>query len=157
MNFKSVTPGEFESFLASYPRKLERNVNGIGEPPAIEYHDFSRAPYAPDSLVASYIAGDGGPSRHSVLIDIDAPIFVEDRSDRAPLADMHGKPVKAGDRIRAHWGMTVSASGTEDCWREDTVVIRDEGTPYERWSFEACYNNLRGFEFEVIAPTGKSV
>lgn len=36
---KQVTKQEFDEFIASYPRHLERDVYGICEPPAVSYND----------------------------------------------------------------------------------------------------------------------
>ena len=38
--FKDVTKQEFDEFIASYPRHLERDVCGICEPPAVSYNDW---------------------------------------------------------------------------------------------------------------------
>ena len=38
--FKDVTKQEFDEFIASYPRRLERDVCGICEPPAVSYNDW---------------------------------------------------------------------------------------------------------------------
>lgn len=38
--FKDVTKQEFDEFIASYPRHLERDVCGICNPPAISYNDW---------------------------------------------------------------------------------------------------------------------
>lgn len=37
--FKDVTKQEFDEFIASYPRHLERDVCGICDPPAVSYND----------------------------------------------------------------------------------------------------------------------
>jgi hypothetical protein len=55
---KEVTKEEFDAFLASYPRPLERNVTTICEPPNINYNDWTVAPAWPESVVASYSVGD---------------------------------------------------------------------------------------------------
>lgn len=38
--FKDVTKQEFDEFIASYPRHLERDVCGIYEPPIVSYNDL---------------------------------------------------------------------------------------------------------------------
>lgn len=38
--FKDVTKQEFDEFIASYPRHLERDVCGIYEPPVVSYNDW---------------------------------------------------------------------------------------------------------------------
>ena len=35
-----VSQADFESFIAAYPRALERNVSGMFEPPILCYHDW---------------------------------------------------------------------------------------------------------------------
>ena len=40
---KNVTKEEFMEFIKNYPRKLERDVRGISDPPAVRYHDFELA------------------------------------------------------------------------------------------------------------------
>lgn len=37
---KQVTKQEFDEFIASYPRHLERDVCGICDPPAVSYNDW---------------------------------------------------------------------------------------------------------------------
>lgn len=49
---KRVNKEEFEQFIASYPRPLEKDVCGISEPPLISYNDFKLGIW-PDSIVAS--------------------------------------------------------------------------------------------------------
>lgn len=49
---KQVSKDEFERYLANYPRKLERDVCGIGDPPSISYNDFELANRWPYSVVA---------------------------------------------------------------------------------------------------------
>ena len=38
--YKQVTKQEFDEFIASYPRHLERDVCGICDPPAVSYNDW---------------------------------------------------------------------------------------------------------------------
>lgn len=40
---KRVSKQEFIEFLENYPRKLERDVYGVCDPPAISYNDFELA------------------------------------------------------------------------------------------------------------------
>ncbi len=149
--FKKVSKTEFDAFIVAYPRKLERNVNAIFEPPNINYNDFERAPYWPDSVVASYQAftsyEDDTPCNYQILADLNTPPDIPDRSDKTPLFDRNGVQIKEGDRIRAHWGYSSFAG---EMWREHTVLIRNKGTKYETWSFDDCHNHLRGFDFERI-------
>lgn len=49
---KNVTKEEFEEFIKNYPRKLERDVCGISDPPNITYNDFELANRWPYSVVA---------------------------------------------------------------------------------------------------------
>ena len=37
---KRVSKSEFVEFLKNYPRKLDRDVCGICDPPSITYNDF---------------------------------------------------------------------------------------------------------------------
>jgi hypothetical protein len=50
---KPVTRGEFEQFVVSYPRQLERDVARFCEPPVVTYNDFSLGNW-PASVVASH-------------------------------------------------------------------------------------------------------
>jgi hypothetical protein len=49
--YKRVTKEEFDIFIAEYPRKLERDVSGISDPPTLTMNDFSIGVW-PDSVVA---------------------------------------------------------------------------------------------------------
>ena len=51
--FKEVSKEEFNNFIKNYPRKLNRDVCGISDPPAISYNDFELANRWPYSIVAS--------------------------------------------------------------------------------------------------------
>ena len=51
--YKEVSEEEFLHFINNYPRKLERDVTGICDPPAISYNDFELADCWPYSVVAS--------------------------------------------------------------------------------------------------------
>lgn len=164
-NMKEVTQDEFEAFLAAYPRKLERNVTTICEPPMINFNDFERAPYWPDSVVASYSMESGyepgtGPSGWRVLADINSA--VEDDGERdtdEPLFDSNGVELHEGDQVVATWGfgppnttMFNSTYGSDGIHRKtETILIRDKGTKYEHWSFESCHNLVRGFEMVKVA------
>lgn len=149
--FKKVTKAEFDAFIAAYPRKLVRNVSTICEPPNVNFNDFERAPYWPDSVVASFMA-DATPSNYHVIADINAPVDDDGTRDTAtPLLDKNGREVKEGDRIRKHWGSSYSPeTGNVQHHREHTVLIRDKATKYESWSMDDCHNRLRGSEFEII-------
>ncbi|PZQ99227.1 MAG: hypothetical protein DI533_00525 [Cereibacter sphaeroides] len=48
---KEVGKDEFDAFLASYPRQLVRDVYGAGEPPMVNYNDFTLGEW-PESIVA---------------------------------------------------------------------------------------------------------
>jgi len=150
--FKSVTRDEFDAFLAEYPNSLVRNVTTVCEPPNVNYNDFERAPYWPDSVVASHDLftsyEDMTPANYRVITDIDLPVDDDGTRDTdEPLLDLNGREVKEGDRVRAQWGFDTNGTIFTD---EHTVLIRDKGTKYERWSFDDCSNRLRGFEFEIL-------
>lgn len=55
MNFKRVTMEEFQSFIRSYPNKLERDVCAIGQPPVETYNDFTTGKVWPESVVAKIV------------------------------------------------------------------------------------------------------
>ena len=50
---KLVKKQEFEDFIKTYPRKLERDVFGVCEPPSVTYNDFELANRWPYSIVAN--------------------------------------------------------------------------------------------------------
>ena len=58
---RNVTKEEFEEFIKNYPRKLERDVCGISDPPAVSYNDFELANRWPYSLVGSTFLYDENP------------------------------------------------------------------------------------------------
>ena len=58
---KRVSKSEFVEFLKNYPRKLDRDVCGICDPPSITYNDFVLANRWPYSVVASTFAYDDNP------------------------------------------------------------------------------------------------
>lgn len=58
---KKVTKEEFKEFLKNYPRKLDCDVCGISEPPAVSYNDFELADRWPYSVVAHTWAYEGEP------------------------------------------------------------------------------------------------
>ena len=58
---KRVSKSEFVEFLKNYPRKLDRDVFGICDPPSITYNDFVLANRWPYSVVASTFAYDDNP------------------------------------------------------------------------------------------------
>lgn len=151
--FRDVTKTEFDEWLASYPRKLVRNVTTICDPPNVNFNDFERAPYWPDSVVASYMAGDVSRG-HRVIVDINSPVEDDGFRDTAtPLADMNGAPISEGDRVTVHWGGGCEAGGEwYETWRDDTVLIRDKGTKYEHWSLTSCHNYLRSLDFKLLEP-----
>ena len=57
MKLRDVTQGEFEAFVRDYHRPLERDVYRACDPPYVSYNDLTLGDW-PDSVVASYIAGD---------------------------------------------------------------------------------------------------
>lgn len=156
-DFVAVSAEEFEAFLAAYPRKLERNVTTICEPPDVNFNDFERAPYWPDSVVASVSADGTGPR---VLRKIDAPVPDDGGRDTdKPLLDSNGVELAEGDVVEAVWGWgapntTVFGRGFGPDGRyvvTETIIIRDKGTKYEHWSFESCHNLVRGFDMRKTA------
>ena len=58
---KRVSKSEFVECVKNYPRKLERDVCGICDPPSITYNDFELANRWPYSVVASTFAYDDNP------------------------------------------------------------------------------------------------
>lgn len=141
---RDVSKDEFAAFLKAYPRKLERDVYAACEPPMVTYNDFERAPYWPDSIVAS-TSTEGTFFR--IIADINSPVPDDGKRDTdTPLLDRHGIALSEGDRIRVHWGW----SATGEIWREHTATIRDKGTKYEAWSPHDCANKLRSMTFEVV-------
>lgn len=58
---KNVTKEEFKEFIKNYPRKLEKDVCGISDPPAVSYNDFELANRWPYSIVASTFLYDENP------------------------------------------------------------------------------------------------
>ncbi len=49
--FKKVSAEEFDKFILYYPKKLDRDLCRIGEPPILSYNDFTLGKW-PDSVVA---------------------------------------------------------------------------------------------------------
>jgi hypothetical protein len=54
---KAVTKEEFEQFITTYPRPLDRDVSFISEPPVVTYNDFSLGDW-PASIVARHSFDD---------------------------------------------------------------------------------------------------
>jgi hypothetical protein len=142
-DFKTVTRAELDAFVRGYPRKLERDVFFAGEPPMISWNDFERAPMWPDSVVAS-ATGD----RCSIIVDIHSPVADDGKRDTdKPLFDANGIELHEGDSVLVRWSYIVGGvgAGSEDI-RKDKIMIRDQGTKYERWSLESCGNNARSLD-----------
>ena len=59
--YKRVSKEEFAKFLKNYPRKLDRDVCRICDPPSITCNDFKLANRWPYSVVASTFAYDDNP------------------------------------------------------------------------------------------------
>lgn len=59
--FKEVSKREFIDFINYYPRKLDRDVYAVCEPPSITYNDFELANRWPYSIVASTMAYSDNP------------------------------------------------------------------------------------------------
>lgn len=60
--FKNVTKQEFDEFIASYPRHLERDVCGICDPPAVSYNDWEIGWWS-RSIVASTMLYSDNPKK----------------------------------------------------------------------------------------------
>ena len=58
---KKVSKEEFYNFIKNYPRKLEKDVWGISEPPSISYNDFQLANRWSYSVIAYTWAYDDDP------------------------------------------------------------------------------------------------
>ena len=67
--WKSVNREQFEEFLASYPRSLERDVAFTHEPPVLNYNDFTLGNW-PESMVATYTHGWMTPPTWHIREDI---------------------------------------------------------------------------------------
>jgi hypothetical protein len=50
---KPVTRDEFEQFVTTYPRVLERDVARMAEPPVVTFSDFTLGNW-PESIVARH-------------------------------------------------------------------------------------------------------
>lgn len=142
---KTLNEAEFKEWIATYPNKLERDVFGAAEPPLVTWNDFTRAPYWPDSVVASCKAGSG---IYNVIADLNAPVITSSTPDAESLTDRDGKDVQVGDAVSVSWGWS-SVHG-EDL-RTHTVTKNDVGTPYERWGISGCANNLRSMSFVKVS------
>lgn len=55
--FRQVEKGEYDDFVANYPRPLMFNVHQTFEPPMGAHHDFSDGKLYPDSVVAYRVMG----------------------------------------------------------------------------------------------------
>ena len=55
-----VSKEEFDKFIHDYPRKLEKDVAGMYEPPLLTFNDFMVAPMWPRSVVASVMLYEHG-------------------------------------------------------------------------------------------------
>jgi hypothetical protein len=142
--FIEVTEQEFMDFLKNYPRVTRYNVAHMYEPPLHTFNDLERAPYWPESVVAKFADFTDGKC-FEVLKDIDAPVVSDSKPDLEPLYDMNGVEVKIGDTVEEE-GAYIATVGYEKPHRF-TVIKRDIGTVYERWTPHDCWNNLRGDDF----------
>lgn len=59
-DFIETDATNFKQFVDNYPKKLERYVSQIVDPPIVSYNDFSRGNY-PDSVVAHFSSSGGNP------------------------------------------------------------------------------------------------
>lgn len=56
--YKQVTKQEFDEFIASYPRHLERDVCGICDPPAVSYNDWEIGWWSRSVVASTMIYSD---------------------------------------------------------------------------------------------------
>ena len=65
--FQKVAKSDFDTFIAFYPRKLERHLVTFGEPPLLMFNDFTIGKY-PESIVAGKYCreDDGGQDEYWV-------------------------------------------------------------------------------------------
>lgn len=61
--YKRISKIEFYKFIISYPRKLERDVYGVCDPPVVTYNDFELGNW-PDSVVAKTWLYDDNPKEY---------------------------------------------------------------------------------------------
>lgn len=59
---KRVCKEEFYNFINNYPRRLERDVYGVCDPPAVSYNDFEKFEKWPESIVAQTFLYDDDPN-----------------------------------------------------------------------------------------------
>ena len=71
-----VSAEEFKKFISGYPRKLERDVCGISEPPAISYNDFELANRWPYSVVARTYMYSDKPGDYYYAPEKDRPYMI---------------------------------------------------------------------------------
>lgn len=62
--FKDVTKQEFDEFIASYPRHLERDVCGICEPPAVSYNDWEIGWWSRSIVASTMLYSDNPKDRY---------------------------------------------------------------------------------------------
>lgn len=60
-SYRDVTEEEFFEYIKNYPRKLERNVTQICDPPNVNYNDFTTGEVWPESVVGSFSWGKDDP------------------------------------------------------------------------------------------------
>ena len=73
---KRVSKSEFQEFINNYPRKLERDVCGISDPPSITYNDFELANRWPYSVVANTWAYSDDPQDYFYAPEEDRGYFI---------------------------------------------------------------------------------
>lgn len=60
-NFKKVSKQEFDAFIASYPRQLERHLLRLTQPERLQFCDKSLGVW-PEFVVADYATSGGNPA-----------------------------------------------------------------------------------------------
>lgn len=148
-HFIQVDEDGFKAFIAAYPNPLVTDVTTICEPPMISWNDPMRAPYWPDSVVASKSLGSSGGR---VLADVNSPVPDDGvRKINTPTLDANGNELRVGDRVRVRWGWSTTPNSKSDgrtydadgnCYQEHTVTLNDPGTKYERLGISGCANHI---------------
>lgn len=71
--YKDCTKEELDQFVKDYPRPLEVDVYGAGDPPIKSYNDFSSGKVWPESVVARVIMGSvfGDEDEHHLRVGVD--------------------------------------------------------------------------------------
>ena len=73
---KKVSKSEFQEFINNYPRKLERDICGISDPPSITYNDFELANRWPYSVVANTWVYSDDPQDYFYVPEEDRGYYI---------------------------------------------------------------------------------